>query len=60
MLFYVYQADFICEDCAVDFLDRLGKNGCEDTGDSDDHIRVRTADHDDSLVQLPLLSRKII
>ena len=37
MLFYVYQADFICEDCAVDFLDRLGKNGCEDTGDSDDY-----------------------
>jgi hypothetical protein len=37
MRFYIYQADIICEDCAVDFLNGLRKNGCKDTGDSDDY-----------------------
>lgn len=34
---YAYQADLICEDCAGKIIERLDKQGQEDTGDSDDY-----------------------
>jgi hypothetical protein len=33
---YVYQADFVCEDCGSKIVERLEKEGTEDTGNSDD------------------------
>jgi hypothetical protein len=33
---YVYQADFLCEDCAGKIIEKLEKEGVEDTGDTDD------------------------